>query len=140
MDKEIELPKEVGSCTGTEIGYTVEARYNFHTPKVIANQIFDNRWRVVRFVKGDIGVPDGKDDCLFDRAYKHGYLPYASAQALRWWLHAIAIEKGWSGGLCLETRLVEHEIAYTEKQTVVKYYEHVGGDEGIRSSRFPEDK
>lgn len=94
--------------SSTERAYSVEARLNYHTPEVIGKQIFDNRWRKVRFDRAEVCVPAAP---LFSHADKHELLMHSAAQALRWWLHAAADAE--HKGYCLQTRLIEHSIGTT---------------------------
>lgn len=65
------------------------------------------------------GVPKG------DVGYGHlphtDLLPYASAQALRWWFVANAAVA--CRDICLQTRLVEHNATYTFKEVAVRAVE-----------------
>ena len=133
MELEEGYEREKGSGSGTEIGYTVEARNNFHAPMQIGGQIFDNRWRQVKFEQSAIGVPI----CPRYQRHiaEHGMLGYAAAQALRWWLHANA-EAGQGMALCLETRIISHKIIYTHKIETQAAHEHVHGDD--RSNCMPD--
>ena len=132
MDLEEGYKREKGSGSGTEIGYTVEARYNYHSPTQIGGQIFDNRWRQVKFEQSSVGVP------TCPRYQRHvaeqGMLGYAAAQALRWWLHANAVaEQGMA--LCLETRIISHKITYNHKIEAQAAYEHVHGEDRSNCTR-----
>ena len=102
------------SSSGTSFGYSVEARYNYPTPKRIGNAIYDNRWREIETFKntGRYGVPEP--------AYPHpacqltGLFSLAEAEALRWGFICLAnssseIGRSW----CLETRIVEFKIEYS---------------------------
>lgn len=133
MELEEDYTREKGSGRGAEIGYTVEARLNYHEPAKISGQIFDNRWRRVEFEKGAIGVPS----CSRYQRHvaEHGMLGYAAAQALRWWLHANA-EVEQSSALCLETRLISHRISYTHKIEAQAAHGHIHG--GDRSNCIPD--
>jgi hypothetical protein len=122
---EKDYPRETGSGSGTETAYTVEARYNYTEPARIAGQIFDERWRRVNFRPSEVGVPRCPE---YKRQTKdHGLLGYSAAQALRWWLHAIA-DSGDSkpfSGFCLETRLVLHRITYSHHIEAIAVRDHV---------------
>ena len=132
MELEQDYSKDKSSGSGTEIAYTVEARYNYHDPKQFCGQIFDKQWRQVQFKQGEFGVPS----CApFHRhTIEHGMFGYAAAQALRWWVHATA-EAETSGGLCLETRVVSHKISYSHKIEAVKAHCHIHGED--RSNCIP---
>lgn len=125
MELELDYKRAVGSRSGTETCYTVEARYDFHSPLQIGKYIFDSRWRRVEFDRAAIGVPV----CApYQRqTLEHGMLGYAAAQALRWWLHAQADVL--SGCWCLQTRLIQHKITYSHEIEAVSSHEHVGGED-----------
>jgi hypothetical protein len=99
------------SCSGNEEGYTVEARVDWLCPVQIGTQLFDNRWRGVKYDKGVIGVPSA--DPYQKYVIEHGMFSYAAAQALRWWL--IASAEATKTEVGLETRLMKHRISYTQK-------------------------
>ncbi len=129
-----EFPKNGSSGRGTTHGYTVEARHNYPDPVAIGRQIFDNRWREVHYQEGHPGVPTRKAS-PHDAGSYHTF-DFAGAQALRWWFHAEA-EASPEWGVCLETRLVRHEITYEYSVKAVSAHEHTGGDAGDFSSRSP---
>lgn len=133
MELEQDYRSERGSGNETETAYTVEARYNYANPVQIGGQIFDNRWREVKFQDAVIGVPR----CATFRRHtlEHGMLGYAAAQALRWWLHAAAEADNMSG-LCLETRIVSHRISYSHKIETVAAHDHIHGED--RSNCVPD--
>lgn len=134
MELEPDYTRERGNGSGTETAYTVEARFNYHAPIMIAGQIFDDRWRRVNFQHGKVGVPAASP---FDRhTIEHGLLGYAAAQALRWWLHATADAQSMGCALCLESRLVEHRISYTHKIEAIAAHGYVGGED--RSNCIPD--
>ena len=119
---EIDYERNRASGSGTEIAYTVEAICTGKTPIQIGSQIFDNRWREVKFEESQIGVPRCASFNL--KTLEHGMLGYAAAQALRWWLHAAAA--GIISSLLLETRIVSHRISYTHKIETIAAHAHVG--------------
>lgn len=120
------------SQSGSQNGYSVEARYNFPDPIQIGKQLFDNRWRKVTFESCQHGVPSNN---RYDFALQlTGLLSYPAAQALRWWLHAEAEALG-VGGLCLETRIIQHKVAYNIKADPVEAVMPIGGDD--RSNSIP---
>lgn len=133
MDLDDEYKKNRGSGSSTEVAYSVEARYAFIDPVIIAGQIFDNRWRRVIFKESSVGVPNAP--AWKRHTIENGLLCYASAQALRWWLHAVG-ECENNGAICLETRLIEHKIESQYTITAVAQHCVVGGDD--RSSCMPE--
>lgn len=106
VELEADYNKRGSNGNSDEYAYTVEARYNYHEPTLIGDQLFDMRWRRVTFKESVIGVPAAEP---FRRlVHEHRMLGYSAAQALRWWMHATA-DAGMNG-LCLETRLVRHKI------------------------------
>ena len=131
MELEKDYMREHGS--GTETGYTVEARYDYQSPVQIGGQLFDNRWRQVDFEKSTIGVPTAPRHQRHI-AY-HGLLGYAAAQALRWWLHAHA-EAEHGVAFCLETRIVSHKISYSHEIETVAAHAHIHGED--RSNCIPD--
>lgn len=112
MSETGEFPREDSSSNGTLIAYTVEARACCNSPKQFGDQIFDEKWRrVVQFKNGEHSVPD-RNAKWHPEITNHGeYMTYATAQAMRWWFHAVV------DGLCLETRLVKHTIKYSITRT-----------------------
>lgn len=126
--EEQDYPYDGNSCSGTDEGWTVEARYVYPSPLVFGEQIFDSRWKSVDFYKSPIGVPSGNENYMNRFAALMGLLPYKSAQALRWWFLAELGRDGISGGLCLETRLVRHEVKYSVSSKAVSAHDNLGGD------------
>lgn len=112
------FPNERGNHHSTLIGYTVEAMFDYNSPRMIAGQLFDNRWHEVSFVKAPegFGVPAG--DRFNTEIHKHGLYGYEAAQALRWWLHAQARLEG--NEYCLRTRLIEHKVVTETRVTAEK--------------------
>lgn len=102
-----EYPKSRGKGSGRETCYSVEARYNYTQPIEISGQLFDNRWREVKFQDAPVGVPRASE--FQEHTLRHRMLGYSAAQALRWWLHANADAMKAGHCICLETRLVKHE-------------------------------
>jgi hypothetical protein len=124
MKLEEDYRTQKGRTEGTMIGYTVEARYNYHTPIQLGNQLFDERWREVRFEDGHgVGIPNSPSD---HKLLKSGLRGYAAAQALRWWVHAAADAD--MSYFCLETRLVKHELKYNQSVEAVSVHDVVGGE------------
>jgi hypothetical protein len=132
MTEQDVFPRKGQSGSGTEIGYSVEARYNYPSPKAFGDIILDDRWRTVHFPEGKTGVPAGPIYYTHTRA--QGLFGYSAAQALRWWLHALA-DAEILGGLCIETRLVKHEINYSNQTTIIAAQAYIGGDD--RSNTMP---
>lgn len=122
-----------GNGSATYSGYSVEAKYNYHEPKSFGSQIFDKTWRRVNFDKSTNGVPSCSS--LHEEIVKHGFLSYQAAQALRWWFHAAADAESFSS-LCLETRIVKHEIKTSYAITALSCREHVHGED--RSNLMPD--
>ena len=135
MTDETEYPKSAGSHSSKMTGWTVEARYNYSEPTEIGGQLFDNRWRRVRFNESVIGVPIAAE--YNARIYaEHNVLGYPAAQALRWWFHAVATAEKTGGGLCIETKLVKHVIETSSKCEAVSEHDIIGGDD--RSNIMPD--
>ena len=134
--EETGYPSPKGSEGGTKTGYTVEARQGGKEPKQIAGQIFDNRWRKVIFEKGEIGVPPANP--LFAKHLLHyDLLGYSAAQALRWWLHAVADGATYGmAGIMLETKLVKHKIEYESKCNAISEHKIISGED--RSNLMPD--
>jgi hypothetical protein len=121
MELEEDYNREVSSESGTQTGYSVEARYKYQTPKMFGDQIFDNRWQRVHFQESLIGVPPG---ARYQRKIiEQGLLGYAAAQALRWWLHASA-EACDTGSFRLETRLISHKLTHSCSVVAVAVHSH----------------
>ena len=112
---ETEFPSERGKHHSTMVGYTVEALFDYDSPRMIGGQLFDNRWRVVSFaqVSPPYGVPTTKP--FTAELSKHGLYDYEAAQALRWWFHAVANNEG--NEYCLRTRLVAHKVVSETRVT-----------------------
>ncbi|SRR6266404_238374 len=121
-----EFPKSGSSGSGSETGYSVEARYNYPQPKIIAGVIYHKDWRHVHPQQGVLGVPVAHPQQR--HIIEHGLMSYPAAQAIRWWLHAIAASEEFLGGLCLETRLIEHRISYSYKETLTSSIDVVCGN------------
>jgi len=131
MELEPEYRRERVKDSGSDVAYTVEARYVFTSPVQIGGQLFDNRWRGVDFPKGAIGVPS---ESWSQQRERFGMLGYSQAQALRWWLHAEADVN--MDGICLETRLIKHEIKYSSEAVAVSQHCIIGGED--RSNCIPD--
>ncbi len=114
---EREFPYSAGNHHSTMTGYTVEALFDFDSPRTICGQIFDREWRQVTFAESPIGVPPTKIFTVDLR--KHGLYDYEAAQALRWWFHAQANFEG--NEYCLKTRLVAHEVVGHTTVTAKKW-------------------
>lgn len=108
-----EFPQKTQSGSGSCYGYIVEARYTYPNPKEFLGKIWDNQWRQIPIVKGKVGVPSSENQ--WDQAGLLGYVPYTSAQALRWWfLSELNRSEGSTlGTLCFETRIVKVKVEYT---------------------------
>lgn len=109
------FPKERGTHHSTMVGYSVEAMFDSNAPRLIAGQIFDARWREVSFAEAPDGVGVPRADRFNLEIVKHGLFGYEAAQALRWWLHAVARLEG--NEYCLKTRLIEHKVITETKVT-----------------------
>ena len=123
-----DYPKKGNSGTTSGVLYSVEARYNYHEPCEIAGQLFDNRWKRVRFDKSIIGIPSRKPMNVTT-----DLVVYSAAEAQRWWLHAIA---DYEYRVCLETKIVAHNITSSYEITAVS--EHGIIDSRNRKSVKPD--
>lgn len=130
-----EYPKSSGNSSSTMPAYSVEARYNYSAPKEIAGQIFDNRWRRVIFNEGDAGVPIGSEYHI-NELRQYSVMGYSAAQALRWWLHAVADAGVSMSGICLETKIVKHIIKTSSECEAVSEHDIVSGDD--RTNMMPD--
>lgn len=121
----------MSSGNGTLVGYSVEARSTFTSPTSINGQLFDERWAHVRFNDNSpIGVPRGPIWSIQWLAIC-GLYDYPAAQALRWWFHASA-----EHNLCIETRIVKHNIKYSYDSARVSDHCVITGED--RSSFMPD--
>ena len=122
-----EFPSKRGNHHSTTKGYSVQAMFAFDSPRMIAGQIFDNRWREVSYQESVIGVPAASrfTACIL----QHGLFDYEAAQALRWWLHAVARHEG--NEYCLRTRLVEHSIVGETTVTAERVFEEAESKRGL---------
>lgn len=115
---------ERGKGESTCPAYSVEAKHT-SGPVNVGGQLFDGEWRNVSFQESFVGVPNSSSPVVTE----HGLLGYASAQALRWWVHAASQADFGSGGFCLDTRIVKHIIKTTYEITAVSAHEIVGDDD-----------
>lgn len=135
IDTKPEFPQSAGEHHSTLSGYTVQAKFDFDSPQVIAGRVFDNRWRTVHFnpAPEGFGVPQG--DRFNEEMHKHGLYGYESAQALRWWLHAVARAEGHE--YCLMTRLIEHKVVIDTKITAERPCEERSYQRGMTDAADP---
>lgn len=129
-------PNHVGkpmNGNGTDIGWSVEARLAYYNPQAVAGLLLDDRWQTVSFPEGRIGVPRSSRYSLPWFA-ACGLYDYAAAQALRWWFIAQAEAEG--GAICLETRLIKHQMKYSYEHTAESAHAYIGGDD--RSHIMPD--
>lgn len=117
----IESAENRSSRSGTTFGYTVEARFNYRNAKTVAGHIFDNRWREVPFGFNDIGRGNPRPKFVHSELSMANLLSKNEANALRWNFICHADADDICGSLCLETRIVEHEITYSFSAKPVKY-------------------
>lgn len=122
-----EFPKPRSSGSGTEVGWSVEARYAFMRPEEIAGHLLDERWQTIEFAKCSPGCGVPTVPSFSKQREQSGLLSYPAAQALRWWLHAIADV---DFKVCLETRLVRHDIRYQSECTAVSAFD-------VQTGRIP---
>jgi len=117
----IDNAQAVPSGSGNSRAYSVEARLNYHDPETIGGVIFDNRWRPVPW------------QGVFDKLKVHpsrkfrgdlvatGLLLREEAEALRWIFICIADGERALGSICLETRIVEHQVEFSYSAMPVAY-------------------
>lgn len=140
-----------GSGSGTQSGYSVEARSRKGAAK-IGGMLLSEQWQKIDFPKGkpgDKGVPAPGGYDSSGQLERHGLYSYASAQALRWWLHAVADDcdadrSGWGllkRATCygIETRLVKHEVKYQYTITATSAHEVVDDVLGPKKEQEPAD-
>jgi hypothetical protein len=128
-----DFPKEGSAASGSDTAYTVEVRLAYYVPQIRVGRLLDTRWQTIDFETARTGVPIARG--IFPTYDTLGLLSYQAAQALRWWFIAEAAKN--YEHLCLETRLVEHKVAYSYKASAVRACAYVGGGED-RSNMFPE--
>lgn len=117
--KDIKDTKACPRGSGISYGYSFEARYNYHTPTTIGGIALDNRWQRIEHTDAKIGIPKRPFRCFgLDAAF---LLERNEAEALRWWFICLADASKTCGSLCLETRIVEHEVKYEYSATPVAY-------------------
>jgi hypothetical protein len=130
-----EFPREGCSGSGSEVGYSIEFRVLGNAPPVIvAGKIIDAVWRLFKPEAASHGVPACHP--YYRHTVDRGLMSYPAAQAIRWWVHAVADAEQIGGGLRLESRIVKHLIKYTHAEEVVSAHALVGGDD--RSSLIPD--
>jgi hypothetical protein len=123
-----DFPKNVGKSSGSTVGYTVEARYNSFEPKQIGGVLLDNRWRRLDFAPGSPGVPVAK--IHESELTRNRLMNYPGAQALRWWFIANCEAEGfWGGSLCVDTRLVKHQVVYSYETTAEIAQAYIGSED-----------
>lgn len=118
LTKEQEFPQKGSSMSGTDFGYQVQARYNFHTPKQFGDIVLDQRWRTLYFQKSPIGVPVAGELQWYLRPCQ--CMSFQAAQALRWWFVADAEASDLLGSMCLETRLLKVRVKYSTESEILE--------------------
>ncbi|MBR8182114.1 hypothetical protein KDW54_06850 [Burkholderia ambifaria] len=129
-----EFPKSGQSGNGRTTGYSVEARFvtTSQDHVVINGVIYTDRWKRVHVDQGPVGVPPhGRFESWLDQCL---LMNYPAAQAIRWWFHALA--EADFHNICLETRIVKHEVEYSYKERAVSEHALVGGED--RSNIMPD--
>jgi hypothetical protein len=111
-----EFPKTPQSHSGTTFAWSVEVRCVLSRPCKVGNSLIGTAWQTMTFPEGHGGVPDGPRYLFKGRDF--GLLSYPAAQAMRWWFLAEAALEHLHYNL--ETRLVKHEIKYSESATPVE--------------------
>ncbi len=119
-----EWPKAGSSASGTDRSYSVQARMAYYEPRTVSGMMLDTRWKTVCFKPGEVGVPIHRWHSWPD----HGLYNYQAAEALRWWFVAQARVE--NNEICLETRLVEHEVDYSWKESSVKAVGYIKSHNG----------
>lgn len=127
-----EFPKKGQSGNGTTHGYTVEARYTAGDHVVINGVVYTDKWKQVNPDRAAIGVPTHRP--FESWLHQCNLMNYPAAQAIRWWFHAIAEQD--FHNICLETRLIKHEIKYSYSETDVSEHCLITGED--RSSCMPD--
>lgn len=110
------FPMKGSSGSGSDSGFTVQARYAYPEPKDFHGQILDNRWRTLHFQQSPIGVPAQARYAPWSGSMP-GLMTYPAAEALRWWFIANAAHS--FDHFCLETRIIKHEIKYSYSEEAV---------------------
>lgn len=126
METTDEFPKVGSSGSGHETAYSVEIRCTSRSPRPLGKLLIDNRWQAVSFDESPNGIPAGSTYYFVSRHLR--LFGYPAAQALRWWLHAQA-DSEIGGSLCLETRLIKHEIKYSYSEEAVSAHVPIGGED-----------
>ncbi len=124
------FPRKGGSSSGSEIAYSVEARYNYSHAEKFGALILDKRWTRINFEKTDIGVPN---TVRTQFSTENNLLSWVAANALRWWFLS---SLGFSGTTCVETRIVKHVITYSFSEEITSAHHVIGGED--RSSSMPD--
>lgn len=129
---ESEFPKRGQSGNGRVSGYTVEARHTSRDHVVIGGVVYTDKWKKIHPEQGQVGVPSHhRCEAWLSQC---GLMNYPAAQAIRWWFHAMA-EADFKN-ICLETRLIKHEVEYLYKEVSVSEHSPIGGED--RSSVMPD--
>lgn len=133
----IENAKACPTGSGTNFGYSVEARVNYAEPKNICGMIFDNRWRQVPWSEspGMNGVP--RPAFRGPELTLPLLLSRAEAEALRWLTICAADASDICGSLCLETRIVQHRVEYSYSATPVAYLDAFDGRADLPADMLP---
>lgn len=127
-----EFPKKGASGHGTTVGFTVEARHTAGDHVVIAGVVYTGKWKRLHPDKASIGVPaHGMFEPWLSQC---GLMNYPAAQAIRWWFHAIAEAE--LRNICLETRIVKHQVKYSYEETSVSEHAFIGKED--RSNSMPD--
>ena len=116
-----------GESLRAETAYAVEARVSPDSPfgpVQINGQIFDGKWRRVIFKELPIGVP--RCPSFSQLTIQEGMFSYAAAQALQWWLHAVA-EAEINSFSPIQTRLVAHRLTSTHSCEAVSVHAQIDG-------------
>lgn len=99
------------SGSGVELAFTVEGRYIHRTPVEVGGQLYDGRWREVKYQQSTTGI--ARCPPSHRHTAEHGLLGYAAAEALRWSLLATVEASDDVVVDYFETRIIAHRISYS---------------------------
>lgn len=132
IETQTEFPKKGQSGHGSTAGYSVEARHTSGDHAVIAGVVYTKEWKRLHPEQAPIGVPaHGRFETWLGQC---GLMSYPAAQAIRWWFHAIAEQE--FKNICLETRIVKHQVKYSYEETSTSEHALIGGED--RSNCYPD--
>lgn len=127
-----EFPRKVHEGSTPRLyGYSVQARFYGHTngqsKRVNDNFTLTATWQNIPFETSNVGVP--AQHWGLDRHLAIvNLMSYDAAQALRWWFLA-SLNAQPLGSLCVETRLIQHEVRVNWTSTATRVCDAFLGDE-----------